>query len=123
MEYIALENSIDCSLNTIGSGAFANCSNLQQVLYADEEHIELYNKNKDQEYKIQSAYNTINDLSGNEDVSGIFQNCVSLGRFNVPKNVATIPHYAFKDCYYLVVVQMAENTKTIHNEAFENCYS
>jgi len=122
MEYIALENSIDCSLNTIGSGAFANCSNLQQVLYADEEHIELYNKNKDQEYKIQSAYNTINDLSGNEDVSGIFQNCVSLGRFNVPKNVATIPHYAFKDCYNLVVVQMAENTKTIHNEAFENCY-
>jgi hypothetical protein len=122
MEYIALENSIDYSLNTIGSGAFANCSNLQQVLYADEEHIELYNKNKDQEYKIQSAYNTINDLSGDIDVSGIFQNCVSLGRFNIPKNVATIPHYAFKDCYYLVVVQMAENTKTIHNEAFENCY-
>ena len=123
MKYIALENSIDRSLNTIGSGAFADCSNLQQVLYADQEHIDLYNNNKDQEYKIQSAYNTINDLSGNENTSGIFQNCEWLTTFNIPENVPTIPHYAFKDCYGLLTVQMTENTKTIHNEAFKNCYN
>jgi len=123
MKYIALENSIDCSLNTIGSGAFANCSNLQQVLYADQEHIDLYNNNKDQEYKIQSAFNTINDLSGNEDVSGIFQNCRLLTAFYIPKNVPTIPHYAFKDCHALFIVHLTENTKTIHKEAFENCYT
>jgi len=122
MKYIALENHPDCSLNTIGSSAFANCSKLQQVLYADEEHIVLYNNNKDQEYKIQSAYNTINDLSGNENTSGIFQNCERLTTFNIPENVPTIPHYAFKDCYGLLTVQMTENTKTIKNEAFENCY-
>ena len=94
-----------------------------QVLYADEEHIVLYNNNKDQEYKIQSAYNTINDLSGNEKTFGIFQNCEWLTTFNIPENVPTIPHYAFKDCLGLLTVQTTENTKTIHNEAFKNCYN
>ena len=121
IKLIALENGTDNSLNTIGPSTFTGCSNLTFILYEEQEQLQKYNNNNN--VTIQSVYNTINDLSGNQDASGVFENCSNLLSFSVPLYVPTIPHYAFKNCISLLDINMSPNTKTINEEAFENCSS
>jgi len=94
--------NFDNSLRTIKKEAFANCENLKEVTFKENNSYE------------------IND--------GVFKNCYSLKEVKFPVGLKILGNRVFKNCYNLNNIEFnnstsinIENIKTIGNSCFENC--
>ena len=100
------EIDLPAGVNEIATGAFANCSALEDV-----------------------------DFNGNDIMSKIdsyvFQNCTSLASIKLPKSIININSYAFSGCSKLAIVDFTPtdnktktySLKTVEDHAFAKCSS
>lgn len=89
---------IPASVQKIGDHAFADCSNLETVIFKDEAASKL----------------TTIDTSA-------FEGCSLMTLSELPQSVTTINASAFKNCESVSFTQLPEGLSTIGNSAFENC--
>lgn len=80
------------SLKKIGSGAFANCTTLEEIIFSPESTIE----------EVQAA---------------AFAKCVALKKFHIPKTLITIDGRAFGGCTSLTEVTVDSEHPTFTSEA------
>ena len=92
------EIEIPASVQKIGDHAFADCSNLETVIFKDEAVSKL----------------TTIDTSA-------FEGCSLMTLFKLPEGVTTINASAFKDCKKISLTDLPTGLITIGNAAFENC--
>ncbi|WP_026511385.1 leucine-rich repeat protein [Butyrivibrio sp. LC3010] len=83
-------------LKTIGSGAFANCSELEEVVIPD----------------------SVTNID-----SCAFTSCKALTKVTLPKELGYISNGLFSDCSSLSSIQIPESVKRIDGGAFSNCTS
>lgn len=93
--------TIPSTVQSIGMGAFAGCSYLGEVIFADGDTVVL-------KMDSQNAYPT-------------FGGCQNLKKVDLPERLEAIPQYAFKDCKNLQEVSFGNSLKTIGIYAFQNC--
>lgn len=111
------------SLNKIGRRAFADCSNLVEVVLNEGlEEIApwaFYGCNSLVKIKMPSS---LGSLGYNID-GGVFEGCISLKSVEIPKGVTEIPCMTFAGCVNLLSVRLPETIRIIGSDAFENCVS
>ena len=91
----SVENVVCQSLKNIGNEAFANCTGLKEIVFAD----------------------------GLESIgASAFGGCRSLGKINLPASVTLVDEEAFVNCKGITEVAFARGSKaTIGKSAFEGC--
>ncbi len=94
-----------CGIETIGEGAFENCTALKNV------EVLPYNNNVNDDAKDSLV----------EICSRAFKGCTSLDDFVSPSNLRVIESEAFAGCTSLKRVVIYENVEMIADDAFENC--
>ena len=118
--------TIGDSVTTIGHGAFAWCSNLQEFRgkFASEDGRCLIVDGVlnsfaigcgATEYAIPDGVTTIGDEA--------FYNCSSLTSVTIPDSVTTIGNYTFDDCSSLTSITIPDSVTTVGNYAFDDCCS
>ena len=108
------EITLPDNLSTIGDAAFANCTSLQSVIFAERCNLT----------KIAG------DLSNSQTYpqNGVFYNCTSLTSITIPANVEIIEATAFMNCKALSTLLFEPNSKlqiiggNIHAEALKDGY-
>ena len=93
---ILLENISLLSIEKIGENAFAGCRLLTQIELSEKIKLSL---------------------------PGIFKECNSLKKINLPLSTTRIPSLTFFNCIRLEEVYMYDNVEYIDKEAFKNCFS
>ena len=110
---ITIPNSID----TIGEGAFQECSGLQSITLPDSLPVIANNTFKGCT-SLDSIIipNTISSIGNNA-----FENCSSLDSIYIPNSVTNIGTAAFKGCTSLDSINLPNSITTIGNELFRDC--
>jgi len=88
-------------VTTLGTGAFAGCSNLASVTLPD----------------------SLTVISDGSYGNGAFGFCTSLTSVTIPNSVTSIGNYAFYDCTSLTSVTIGNSVTTIGVQAFTSCTS
>ncbi|MBQ9084673.1 MAG: leucine-rich repeat domain-containing protein [Clostridia bacterium] len=110
--------TIPSGVNSIGSYAFVNCSNLTGVIIPDD--------------VISIGHNAFSYCSNLANVTisnsileieySTFENCDSLTYVTIPNGVETIGKYAFYGCDSLISVTIPDSVTSIGDQAFYYCY-
>lgn len=111
--------SLPSSIETIGSQAFYNCSNLKEIT--------LPTNVKEIEYEAFYGCSSLASVKFNQKLTEIssmaFSNCISLRKVELPKEVRKIGREAFEKCYKLASVKLNSKLSTIGEQAFYKAYS
>lgn len=109
--------SIPGSVDTIGGGAFQNCSKL--------EHLEIGDGVKNIEHGAFEGCHALTAVTipGSVDTigGGAFQNCSGLTSVTISNGVKNIEHGAFEGCVGLTEVAIPGTVETVGQGAFQNC--
>lgn len=89
--------TVPSSIKVIGKRAFANCANLEEIVFAD------------------GAAPTFGDA--------VFSGCVSLKEIELPNSITYISNYMFDGCISLEKITLPAGVKMIGNTASASCYS
>jgi len=101
----------------IGTGAFANCTNLSSVVLPDSVTDIFTNAFLNCTNLLSvSISNTVIDIG-----DGAFKNCVALSGVALPSSVTTIGSNAFEGCTDITSVSIPGSVKTIGSFAFKGC--
>ncbi len=146
MGYINVkEVYLPTSIEWIGDSAFASCSNLRQIIFADHSNLKTIGKaafNRCSSLKIiqiPDSVETIEDGAFNESGvekiiftpnskltkigGGAFAGCKNLQSITIPKGVEELPPFLFECCSNLKEIKFMEgsNLKIIKDQALEMC--
>ena len=95
-EKIIRKVTIEAGVTSIGVEAFYNCTNLEEVTFAEGSQLE-----------------TIGDAA--------FSGCKSLTSIEIPANVTSIGNYAFNNCTSLTSIGIPASVTSIGRYAFHSC--
>lgn len=103
--------SLPYTLVTLETGAFHDCDSLEEV--------EFRSKNN------QTAFETMAAATSSSTSYGVFQNCYSLSKINLPSNdlFKVIGDKAFANCYSLETITIPKGIETIGSTAGTGHYS
>lgn len=114
----------------IGYGAFANCENISNIFFCEEDDVNVeigsFDYNKDSEmcgaFENCKSLKNINEKNKIEKIgTKAFFNCINLSNIILP-NCIEIGDGAFENCSVLSEIKLSENKKiTIGKFAFKNC--
>lgn len=109
--------SIPGSVDTIGGGAFQNCSKL--------EHLEISDGVKNIEHGAFEGCHALTAVTIPGSVEtigqGAFQNCTGLQEVTIEKGVKEIGANAFQNCSNLTKVTIPDSVESIGDNAFSGC--
>ncbi len=121
--------TIPATIQSIGTGAFTLCNNLQTISVASDNAIFesfqgiLYKKNPSK--IVFTPKNIADGISLKDDITTIpqsaFQNCKNLTTISIPDNVTKIEDGAFADCKNLQEIFFGKSVQAIGNRAFKGC--
>lgn len=114
------------SLKKIGRRAFAECSNLVEVLLneglGEIAPYAFYGCSSLIKIEMPSSLGSLGyNIYYSE--GGVFEGCVSLKSVEIPKGVTEIPYKTFAGCVNLLSIKLPETIRIIGSDAFENCVS
>lgn len=108
---------LEGKIKTVGSYAFANCSNLETVVIKPEMEATINNNAFES-----SGVVTVTLGSGVSSIGNYaFNNCVSLTNVQIPGSAGTICEGAFQGCELLEEAKLGDGVKTIGVKAFYKC--
>ena len=109
----------DC-VTSIGSGAFADCRTLEQIVFSPNlTHISCRAFENCTRLRVINNYSNSIESIGNS----AFSNCSALTEINISKNIISIGSWAFDYCDALESVDLGNSLKEIGEFAFERCNS
>ena len=115
--------TIEVGVTSIGVEAFYNCTNLEEVTFAEGSQLETIG---DAAF---SGCKSLTSIEIPDSVASIgnyaFDNCTSLTEIEIPASVTSIGCYAFHSCFGLQMVTFGEESQltAIEAYAFEGCTS
>ena len=131
--------TIPSTVQTIGTAAFNNCSNLKSVIFKGNSLIEIEQQafmgTAISSLAIPDSVITIGNaaFSWNEKLTSVtlgnsvqtigiaaFTGCINLTNITIPNSVKTIGIQAFSDCDKLAVINIGTGVETIRDGAFSN---
>ena len=120
IEKITIPSNINgIEVKGIGSEAFKNCTNLQEILIPNSvTHID--SSAFEDCYRL-SSITLSNNLTSIGNSS--FKDCASLLRVTIPNSVTNVDSSAFENCSYLQSVTLSNNLNSIGSSAFKGCAS
>lgn len=122
-EKIIRKVTIEAGVTSIGVEAFYNCTNLEEVTFAEGSQLETIGD---------AAFSGCKSLTSIEIPASVtsignyaFNNCTSLTGIKIPASVTSIGRYAFHSCSGLQMVTFGEKSQltAIGAYAFEGCTS
>lgn len=108
--------SIPMSVKTIGSYAFSNAINLEQInLHQGIENIEQYAFTN-------TGISELIELPNAETIpDGLFSSCQNIKQITIPENIKNIGSSAFEGCSNLTNIVLSANLEYIGNTVFASC--
>ena len=111
-------------VTTLGSGAFAGCSNLASVTLPDSLTVISDGGFGNGAFYGCSSLTSLTIGNGVTTIgSNAFYNCDALTSITIGNSVTSIGNYAFYDCTALTSITIPNSVTTIGSGAFRNCFS
>ena len=113
------ESSIPNSVETVGQGAFYDCSGLTNLVLPNSVktigEVAFYGCSELESMEIGNSVETVGQ--------GAFYDCSSLTSLVLPNSVKTIGEFAFDGCLELESIEIGNSVETVGQSAFSNCSS
>ena len=109
------------SLSYLGDYAFANCTNLQNLSFYNQEFLISIGQNAFDQCR------SLTNIYLNDKVQSIgnyaFQGCQSLVNVRLPNTLTSIPNFLFASCTSLKYLVLPYSVSSIGEQAFDTCSS
>lgn len=98
----------------IGYGAFANCENISNIIFCEEDNVNV------EIGESEDSYSEYEDSYSNLEIYGAFENCKLLKNINENNRIEKIGTKTFSNCVNLSNINISNCTE-IGDSAFEKC--
>ena len=113
--------NIPASVETIGNGAFKDCSNLKTVFFSEGSKLTTIGSSAFRGCTSLESITVPDEVTAMKDWA--FGGCISLASVALSKKLTKIPNYCFYGCTGLESITIPSSVTTIYGQAFQGCSS